>query len=75
MARKAKAEAEKTRTRILASALSLFVKKGYERTTFTDIAARLKAPRRGSDRTARSPGNPMDLGKRIMASRNPNYRH
>lgn len=40
-----------------------------------DIAARLKAPRRGSDRTARSPGNPMDLGKRIMASRNPNYRH
>ena len=42
MARKAKAEAEKTRTRILASALSLFVKKGYERTTFTDIAARLK---------------------------------
>lgn len=32
----------KTRTRILASALSLFVKKGYERTTFTDIAARLK---------------------------------
>ena len=42
MARKAKAEAEKTRARILASALSLFVKKGYERTTFTDIAARLK---------------------------------
>lgn len=26
----------------MASALSLFVKKGYERTTFTDIAARLK---------------------------------
>ena len=35
-------EAEKTRARILASALSLFVRKGYERTTFTDIAARLK---------------------------------
>ena len=35
-------EAEKTRTRILVSALSLFVKKGYDRTTFTDIAARLK---------------------------------
>lgn len=42
MSRKTKAEAEKTRTRILASALSLFVKKGYEHTTFTDIAARLK---------------------------------
>ena len=39
---KTKVEAEKTRARILASALSLFVKKGYERTTFTDIAARLK---------------------------------
>ncbi len=35
-------EAEKTRTRILVSALSLFVKKGYDRTTFTDIAERLK---------------------------------
>ena len=42
MARKTKEEAERTRTRILASALSLFVRKGYERTTFTDIAARLK---------------------------------
>jgi len=42
MARRTKEEAEKTRTRILASALSLFVKKGYEHTTFTDIAARLK---------------------------------
>ena len=42
MSRKTKEEAEKTRTRILASALSLFVKKGYEHTTFTDIAARLK---------------------------------
>ena len=42
MSRKTKEEAEKTRTRILASALSLFVRKGYEHTTFTDIAARLK---------------------------------
>ena len=42
MPRKTKEEAEKTRARILASALSLFVKKGYERTTFTDIAARLR---------------------------------
>ena len=42
MSRKTKEEAEKTRARIMASALSLFVKKGYERTTFTDIAARLK---------------------------------
>ncbi len=42
MARKRKEDAEKTRRRILASALSLFVKKGYERTTFNDIAARLK---------------------------------
>lgn len=42
MARKTKIEAEKTRARILASALSLFAKKGYANTTFTDIAARLK---------------------------------
>ena len=42
MSRKAKNEAEKTRKRILASALSLFVRKGYDRTTFIDIAARLK---------------------------------
>ena len=42
MARRTKEDAQKTRTRILASALSLFVKKGYEHTTFTDIAARLK---------------------------------
>ena len=40
-----------------------------------DIAARLRAPRKGSDRTPRGNGNPMDLGKKIMASRNPNYRH
>ena len=42
MARRRKEDAQKTRTRILASALSLFAKKGYERTTFNDIAARLK---------------------------------
>jgi len=42
MPRKTKEEAAKTRAHILASALSLFVKKGYEHTTFTDIAARLK---------------------------------
>lgn len=42
MARRSKEDAQKTRTRILASALSLFAKKGYEHTTFTDIAARLK---------------------------------
>ena len=42
MARKSKEDAQKTRSRILASALSLFAKKGYEHTTFTDIAARLK---------------------------------
>lgn len=42
MPRKVKEEAEKTRKRILASALALFTKQGYDRTTFTDIAARLK---------------------------------
>ena len=42
MSRKTKEEAAKTRTRILASALSLFSKKGYDNTTFNDIAARLK---------------------------------
>ena len=42
MARRTKEEAEKTRTRIMASALALFAKKGYDRTTFNDIAARLK---------------------------------
>lgn len=42
MPRKTKEEAEKTRSRIIASALTLFVKKGYENTTFIDIAARLK---------------------------------
>ncbi|MDD4017118.1 MAG: TetR family transcriptional regulator [Kiritimatiellae bacterium] len=38
MARKTKAEAEKTRLRILRAALTLFVEKGYERTTFPDVA-------------------------------------
>ena len=42
MPRKTKIEAERTRSRILASALSLFVRKGYADTTFTDIAARLR---------------------------------
>ena len=42
MARRAQKDAEKTRTRILASALSLFAVKGYDHTTFNDIAARLK---------------------------------
>ncbi len=42
MARKTKDDAEKTRKSILRSALSLFAKKGYEHTTFNDIAARLK---------------------------------
>lgn len=41
MARRSKEDAEKTRARILSSALALFVKNGYEHTTFTDIAARL----------------------------------
>ncbi len=42
MARKSQEEARRTRLRILVSALTLFAKKGYEHTTFTDIAARLK---------------------------------
>lgn len=42
MPRKTKDEAEKTRARILASALALFARQGYEHTTFTDIAADLK---------------------------------
>ena len=41
MPRRVQKEAERTRRRILASALSFFVKKGYEHTTFTDIASRL----------------------------------
>lgn len=42
MPRRAKEDAQRTRERILASALALFSRKGYEHTTFTDIAARLK---------------------------------
>lgn len=42
MPRRAKEDAVKTRERILASALSLFARKGYDHTTFNDIAARLK---------------------------------
>ena len=42
MPRKAQRDAEKTRARVLASALSLFAKKGYVHTTFTDLAERLK---------------------------------
>ena len=42
MARRTKEEAKKTRDRILANALTLFAKKGYEHTTFTDIAERMK---------------------------------
>ena len=42
MSRRTKEEAERTRARILASALSLFVRRGYEHTTLTDVAARLK---------------------------------
>lgn len=41
MPRKAKEEAEKTRARILASALALFSKKGYSHTTLTDVASKL----------------------------------
>ncbi|MBR4939089.1 MAG: TetR family transcriptional regulator, partial [Kiritimatiellae bacterium] len=42
MARRSKEDAKKTRESILASALAMFAEKGYEHTTFTDIAARLK---------------------------------
>lgn len=42
MPRKSRDEAEKTRARILSNALGLFVRNGYERTTFTDIAAKLR---------------------------------
>ena len=42
MPKKAQRDSERTRERILASALALFAKKGYVHTTFTDIAARLK---------------------------------
>ncbi len=42
MARKTKAEAQKTRQKILKAALDLFVEKGYERATFEDVAARIR---------------------------------
>ena len=42
MPKKGQRNPERTRTRILASALALFAKKGYVHTTFTDIAARLE---------------------------------
>ncbi len=41
MARRTKAEAERTRQSILAAALDLFVATGYERTTFEDVARRI----------------------------------
>lgn len=41
MARKTKAEAAITRKRILKAALDLFILKGYERTTFEDVAKRI----------------------------------
>lgn len=42
MSRKTKEEAQETRSKIISSALALFVKKGYDNTTFNDIAAKLK---------------------------------
>lgn len=42
MAKKSIKDAVKTRERIIASAIALFSRKGYEHTTFTDIAQRLK---------------------------------
>lgn len=42
MARRTKAEAEQTRQKILRAALDLFVEKGYERTTFEDVAERIQ---------------------------------
>ncbi len=42
MARKTKAEAERTRQRILKAALDLFVAQGYERTTVEDVARRIR---------------------------------
>ena len=38
MPRRTKAEAERTRLHILKTSLDLFLKKGYERTTFIDVA-------------------------------------
>ena len=42
MARRTKADAEKTRQKILKASLDLFVEKGYERTTFEDVADRIQ---------------------------------
>ena len=42
MARRTKAEAEQTRQRILKAALDLFAEKGYERTTFEDVARSIR---------------------------------
>lgn len=42
MARRTKAEAEQTRQKILKAALDLFVEKGYERSTFEDVAERIR---------------------------------
>lgn len=42
MARRTKADAEKTRLRILKAALDLFVSEGYERATFEDVARRIR---------------------------------
>ena len=42
MAKRSIKDAIKTRQRIIASAIALFCKKGYEHTTFTDIAQRLR---------------------------------
>lgn len=41
MARRTKAEAEKTRQKILMAALDCFAEEGYERTTFEDLARRI----------------------------------
>ncbi len=42
MARRTKAEAARTRQRIITAALALFYEKGYFRTTFADIARRIR---------------------------------
>ena len=41
MARRTQQDAERTRRRIIASALSLFAERGYEKTTFEDVARRM----------------------------------
>ena len=41
MARRTKAEAERTRLRIIKTSLDEFLRKGYERTTFEDVAGRI----------------------------------